>query len=187
MPSPLDPFPRCVWKLVGEQQSTDMDWFILLYLQTILLFVLFLDTELQQRNAECFLTVAMTMTSGDHPLPLPLKFILVPICRSLDFTISRVVEKKLKYMARTTRKPKEKPPTFVSLRMWGRGKELFLISDNMGPHEAENWVMLFFFFIREHNIIEKSHLLTIVGDPLIKLSYFIILLQAVCRPVHSQQ
>lgn len=51
--------------------------------------VLFLDTELQQRNAECFLTVAMTMTSGDHPLPLPLKFILVPICGSLDFTVSR--------------------------------------------------------------------------------------------------
>lgn len=76
--------------------------------------VLFLDTELQRRNAECFLMVAMTMTSGDHTLPLLLKFILVLICSCLDCTVSR--GKNLKYMTRTTLKPKEKQPMSVSLR-----------------------------------------------------------------------
>lgn len=33
--------------------------------------------------------VVLTMSDGDHPLPLPLKFILVPICSRLDFSVSR--------------------------------------------------------------------------------------------------
>lgn len=47
----------------------------------------------------------VAMTSGNHSLPSPLKFILVLICSILGFTISR---EKLKYMSRTTLKSKEK-------------------------------------------------------------------------------
>lgn len=100
--------PWRVQKLVGEQ-ATDMEWFILLHLDTFSFLpsqsfsVLFLDSSLQWGNAECFAMVAMT--SGNHSLPSPLKFILVLICSILGFTISR---EKLKYMSRTTLKPKEK-------------------------------------------------------------------------------
>lgn len=86
-------------------------------------------------------------------------------------------------MTRTTLKPKEKQPMFV----WGlqlEGKGGFLIPGNVGPHEAENEGV---FLIREWNVTEKPHLLTTVGNQLIKLSYFVVVLQAVHRAVHSQQ
>lgn len=84
--------PKACSEAFGAQQATDKEWFILLYFQTFFLpsrsfSVLFLDTELQQRNAQCSLTVVMT--SGDHSLIPPLTFILAPLCSILGFTISR--------------------------------------------------------------------------------------------------
>lgn len=57
--------PKACSEAFGAQQATDKEGFILLYFQTFFLpsrsfSVLFLDTELQQRNAQCSLTVVMT-------------------------------------------------------------------------------------------------------------------------------
>lgn len=85
-------------------------------------------------------------------------------------------------MTRTTLKPKEKQPMFVSLRTWGRGKGSIPCIRQRGASwswESSNA----FFFIKEcNNHRQKSHLLTIVGNQLIKLSYFIILLQGCSLP-----
>lgn len=79
---------RRIWSTIGHNRRELLFCiFRHFFLPSHSFSALFLDTELQQRNAECFLTVVMT--SGDHSLIPPLKFILAPISSILGSTISR--------------------------------------------------------------------------------------------------
>lgn len=69
VPAPIAPFLRCVWELVGAAIHRHGLIYSSLLVDALLplsFSVLFLDARLHWRNAECFLMVAMTMTSGDH-------------------------------------------------------------------------------------------------------------------------
>lgn len=70
VPAPLAPFPSCVWKFV-EAAIHRHGLIYSLLIDTLLSLpqsfsILFLDTRLHRRNAECLLTVAVTMTSEDY-------------------------------------------------------------------------------------------------------------------------
>lgn len=70
LPAPLASFPRSVWKLVGAAVHRHGLIYSSQLIDTLLSLhsfsVLFFHTRLLWRNADCFLTVAMTMTSGDY-------------------------------------------------------------------------------------------------------------------------